>query len=281
MKTIAFSAGDVIFREGDFQLTMYDVLSGSIGIYLDYDSEQKKQLTVLRANQLLGEMGLIESCPRSATAVALEDGTTLREIDEAEFLEFFRNEPERLLQILRQLSARIRENTEQYHEVCRALSAKLEAERAGKEKSEALEQQLTEISKAAAKKRPRPGLRSSFYTYVQEDLDAYEGKRDVVRVSLLERLVVRSIPPQEMHVNPDDEFADPDIGPSERIINEYAHEIPKLYKNGEPIFPNPIMVYKMAADGYLILNGHHRWAAAIKHGLKKVRAAIMNPPKSN
>ena len=281
MKTIAFSAGDVIFREGEFQLTMYDVLSGSIGIYLDYDSEQKKQLTVLRANQLLGEMGLIESCPRSATAVALEDGTTLREIDEAEFLEFFRNEPERLLQILRQLSARIRENTEQYHEVCRALSAKLEAERAGKEKSEALEQQLTEISKAAAKKRPRPGLRSSFYTYVQEDLDAYEGKRDVVRVSLLERLVVRSIPPQEMHVNPDDEFADPEIGPSERIINEYAHEIPQLYKNAEPIFPSPIMVYKMAAGGYLILNGHHRWAAAIKQGLKKVRAAIMNPPKSN
>ena len=281
MKTIAFSAGDVIFREGDFQLTMYDILSGSVGIYLDYDSEQKKQLTVLRANQLLGEMGLIESCPRSATAVALEDGTTLREIDEAEFLDFFRNEPERLLQILRQLSARIRENTEQYQEVCRALSAELEAERAGKEKSKALEQQLTEISKAAAKKRPRPGLRSSFYTYVQEDLDAYEGKRDVVRVSLLERLVVRSIPPQEMHVNPDDEFADPDIGPSERIINEYAHEIPQLYMNREPIFPNPIMVYKMAAGGYLILNGHHRWAAAIKQGLKRVRAAIMNPPKSN
>ena len=281
MKTIAFSAGDVIFREGDFQLTMYDILSGSVGIYLDYDSEQKKQLTVLRANQLLGEMGLIESCPRSATAVALEDGTTLREIDEAEFLDFFRNEPERLLQILRQLSERIRENTEQYHEVCRALSAKLEAEGTGKEKSEALEQQLTEISKAAAKKRPRSGLRSSFYTYVQEDLDAYEGKRDVVRVSLLERLVVRSIPPQEMHVNPDDEFADPDIGPSERIINEYAHEIPQLYMNREPIFPNPIMVYKMAAGGYLILNGHHRWAAAIKQGLKRVRAAIMNPPKSN
>ena len=147
MKTIAFSAGDVIFREGDFRLSMYDILSGSIGVYLDYDSEQKKQLTVLRANQLLGEMGLIESCPRSATAVALEYGTTLREIDEAEFLEFFRNEPERLLQILRQLSARIRENTEQYQEVCRALSAKLEAERAGKEKSEAQEQQLTEISK--------------------------------------------------------------------------------------------------------------------------------------
>ena len=279
MKTIAFSAGDVIFREGEFQLRMYDVLSGSIGIYLDYDSEQKKQLTVLRANQLLGEMGLIESCPRSATAVALEDGTTLREIDEAEFLEFFRNEPERLLQILRQLSARIRENTEQYHEVCRALSAKLEAERAGKEKSEALEQQLTEISKAAAKKRPRPGLRSSFYTYVQEDLDAYEGKRDVVRVSLLERLVVRSIPPQEMHVNPDDEFADPDIGPSERIINEYAHEIPRFVQDMIPVFPEPIMVYKIKPEGYLILNGHHRWAAAVKTGLGKVRVAILNPPK--
>ena len=55
MKSISYSSGDVIFREGELQLTMYDIEKGSVGIYLDYDTEQKKQLTVLREHQFLGE----------------------------------------------------------------------------------------------------------------------------------------------------------------------------------------------------------------------------------
>ncbi len=280
MNTIRFSAGDLIFREGDFQLTMYDIQKGSVGIYLDYDTEQKKQLTVLRENQFLGEMGLVGSAPRSATAVALEDGTVLREIGEDEFFAYFEDKPERLLQILRQMSARIRENTEAYQEVCRALFEKEEAEKAGIEKSDALNEQLNAISKAAKKRKTYyPGLRSTFYEYVKEDLAAYEGRREVVRANLIERLVVRRLSPEDMHANPDDEFSDPAIGPSDRIISEYAHQLSWLYRDNEPVFPSPIVVYKLASDGYLILNGHHRWAAAIKCGLKKVRAVIMNPPK--
>ena len=82
MRSISYSSGDVIFREGELQPTMYDIEKGSVGVYLDYDSGQKKQLTVLKEHQFLGEMGLIEASPRSATAVALEDGTVLREIQE-------------------------------------------------------------------------------------------------------------------------------------------------------------------------------------------------------
>jgi len=279
MKTICFAAGELIFREDDPALTMYDINKGSVGIYLDYDAGEKKQLTVLHAGQSFGEMGLIEDAPRSATAVALEDGTTLREIGEEEFFALLQNDPERMLRVMRQLSARIRENTEKYQEACEALSAYRKAESTGAEKSPALDRQLAEIGKSARKKKTHYGLRSSFYQYVMEDLEAYDGKREVVRSPLIERLVVRRIPPLEMHVNPDDEFADPDIGPSDRIIGEYAQEIPKLQCAREPIFPNPIVVYKMAQGGYLILNGHHRWAAAVKFGLKKVNAAIMNPPK--
>ena len=278
MRTLSFSAGDVIFREEDYELAMYDIQRGSVGIWLDYDTAQKKQLTVLKGGQFLGEMGFIENCPRSATAVALEDGTTLREIGEEEFSDFFRDEPERLLQMLRQLSARIRENTEKYQETCRVLSELEEAEKTGKAKSAELERQITAIGQTAKTRRTvYLGPRSSFLAYVMEDLAAYEGKRNVVRVNLVERLVVHRVSPRELHANPDDEFADPRIGPSDRIIGEYAREIPWLYKDGKPIFPRPIVVYKLASDGYMILNGHHRWAAAIKHGLKKVCVTIINP----
>ena len=258
MKTVGFSAGEVIFREGDAALAMYVIQKGSVGVWLDYDTEEKQQLSVLKEQQLLGEMGLIEACPRSATAVALEDGTVLEEISEEEFYEFFEKQPEHLLEMLRQLSARIRANTQQYR-----------AE---------LDQQLQEISQKAKKRKPGYSvMESSFYPYVREDLAATEGKRKLVKASLFQRLVVRSLSPEEMHVNPDDEFADPAIGPNDRIINEYVHEIPELKRIDQPIFPSPIMVVKMESDGYMILNGHHRWAAAVKSGLSKVRAAVTNP----
>ena len=278
MKMITFSSGEVIFREGDPARTMYEIRKGSVGVYLDYDAEEKQQLSVLKEQQLLGEMGLIEACPRSATAVALEDETVLQEIEAEEFYAFFQNQPEHLLEMLRQLSARIRVNTQQYQSACLALREHVEAEKAGKAKSAELDQQLQEIGQAAKKRNPGYSVvESSFYPYVREDLAATEGKRKLVKASLFQRLVVRSLPPEEMHVNPDDEFADPAVGPNDRIINEYVHEIPFLKRFDEPIFPSPIMVAKLESDGYMILNGHHRWAAAIKSGLSKVRAAVTNP----
>ena len=73
MKDVSFHAGDVVFREDEMQLSMYEVRKGSVGIYLDYGTEQERQLTVLKEKQLFGEMGLLEAAPRSATAVVLSD----------------------------------------------------------------------------------------------------------------------------------------------------------------------------------------------------------------
>ncbi len=280
MKSRTVASGEIIFREGELELTMYAIRSGSVGIWQDYGTERETLLTVLKAGQAFGEMGLIEAAPRSATAVAREDGTELEEYGEEEFQRFFEDKPALLLRMLKQLSARIRENTEKYDAACRALEQSLEADRAGKAKSEALKGQLEDISSAAPKPRTiQTSLRSNFFAYVQEDLQACEGKRNVVRASAFERLTVRRVSPDEMHVNPDDEFAKPEVGPNDRIINEYAHEIPRFMQDMIPVFPEPIMVYKIKPEGYLILNGHHRWAAAVKTGLGKVRVAILNPPK--
>ena len=76
---------------------------------------------------------------------------------------------------------------------------------------------------------------------------------------------------------PDDEFADPSIGPCDRIIDEYIDVIREMNYQSDYIFEEPILVNKMACGEYLILNGHHRWAAALKAGLSKVRASLVNP----
>ena len=280
MKERRYSAGELVFREGEQQATMYEIQRGSVGVVRDYGTENETLLTLLKAGKLFGEMGLIEGAPRSATVVAREDDTVLEEISEEEFYSFFQNKPGHLLQLLRQLSARIRENTQTYEKVCRALAA---CETAGKdrpEKLEALSRALAGADEEVKVSRPaRKGLRSSFYTQVQEDLAAMEGKRQIVRANPIERFTVRRIDAEEMHVNPDDEFADPEIGPSDRIINEYAQEIQTLWTNMRTIFPEPIVVYKLKPKDYLILNGHHRWAAALKCGFGKLNARIINPPK--
>ena len=123
MKSLTFGKGEVIFNQGDPSNCMYDIVSGSVGIYVNYGKEAETQLTVLTAGQFLGEMGMIEAFPRSATAVAMENGAELREINEQEFSDYFKGQPERLLLIMRQLSERLRDRTADYEGACVVLNS--------------------------------------------------------------------------------------------------------------------------------------------------------------
>ena len=121
MKETTFGKDQVIFREGDNARTMYDILSGKVGIYKNYGTEDARQIVVLEAGQIFGEMGMIEYYPRSATAVALED-TVVEELGESELRDYFQNKPEKLLQLMKVLSQRVRETTQKYMDVCRTIN---------------------------------------------------------------------------------------------------------------------------------------------------------------
>ena len=68
MSIKTYDKGEIIFKQGDFAEEMYDIISGSVGIYYGYGTENQIQLAVLRSNDFLGEMAMIETYPRSATA---------------------------------------------------------------------------------------------------------------------------------------------------------------------------------------------------------------------
>ena len=121
MKVKTFQKGEVIFKQGDYEEVFFHILSGSVGIYIAYGTENEKQINVLHEGDFLGEMGMIEACPRSATAVAMEDDVGLEEIDAAEFSEYFKTHTGDLLRIMRQMSQRLRDRTEDYEAACRAL----------------------------------------------------------------------------------------------------------------------------------------------------------------
>ena len=142
MEQRVFKQNEVIFRQGDAADCMYAVRTGSVGIFLDFGGPGELKLTELHAGQYLGEMGLLDSAPRSATAVALSDDTTLDVITEQGFQAAFDENPEQFINMLQQMSSRLRRVTRDYAEACRTVADVVEAEKAGEEKSDALKHRI-------------------------------------------------------------------------------------------------------------------------------------------
>ena len=91
------------------------------------------------------------------------------------------------------------------------------------------------------------------------------------KASLWERLTKRKPNVNELHENPLDEFSNPKIGPCNSAVAKYIKEINETGK-----LSSPIEVQMLSSGGYEIVNGHHRWLAAIKTGLELVPIIIKN-----
>ncbi|MBP3883120.1 MAG: hypothetical protein J6E40_13315 [Lachnospiraceae bacterium] len=52
----------------------------------------------------------------------------------------------------------------------------------------------------------------SFSTRIQKDLEKYSGKRQTVRTSIIDVMTMRHLSPDQMHVNPEDDFVNPKVG---------------------------------------------------------------------
>ena len=188
METVTDSKGKVLFREGDLALTMYVIKAGTVGVYTDYGTSFEKQIAVLKQGDFLGEMGMIEGLPRTATAVVLEDAAVLTELTEEDMALYFRNQPDQMIRIMRQLSSRIREMDGRFYSACRTLRESETANQSGAEKSDALNKKLQEISREADRQDSfRIGQQSSFFPYVLDDLEQYGEKDSIVRAGFLEK----------------------------------------------------------------------------------------------
>ena len=133
-----YKKGDVIFRQGDFQMWMYYIQNGSVGVYANYGEANEKELTVLHAEEFLGELGLVDSFPRSATAVALENETVLKRIDSQTFDTFFKDKPAKVYTVMQKMCKHIRRLTDDYMDACGTIAEYLEAEEKNQKKSDSL-----------------------------------------------------------------------------------------------------------------------------------------------
>jgi CRP/FNR family cyclic AMP-dependent transcriptional regulator len=98
----SLKAGGVVFREGDEANELFVIKSGQVRIQIG-----NRTVTELGQDSIFGEMALIDSEPRSATAVALTD-VELVPVSEKQFLFLVSQTPYFALKVLRVLAQRLR-----------------------------------------------------------------------------------------------------------------------------------------------------------------------------
>jgi len=102
IETKFIKAGSVVFREGDEAHELFVIKSGQVRIQLG-----NRTLSELSANDIFGEMALIDSEPRSATALAVTD-VELVAVSEKQFLFLVSQTPYFALKVMRVLAQRLR-----------------------------------------------------------------------------------------------------------------------------------------------------------------------------
>ncbi len=130
-KVESYSKGTIIFKEGEKGDCMYDIHFGDVGIYKAYGTPEEKCLTKLGMNKFFGEMGMVEDDIRSATAVALSDGTTVEIITSDDLNELFTKNAPKVGMILAHMSYRLRTLTNFCMDACQLASDVAEAEASG------------------------------------------------------------------------------------------------------------------------------------------------------
>lgn len=99
---VEYAPGEVIFEQDDPADRMFMIVAGEVHIHKD-----GVLLATLQEGTILGEMGLIDSQPRSATAIAGEN-CRLLPIDESRFHFLVQQNPFFALDVMRILTERIR-----------------------------------------------------------------------------------------------------------------------------------------------------------------------------
>lgn len=92
----------IIFTEGMPGEVFYIILSGSVEIIKKTDDNKEKIMATMRANDIVGEMSLIDSKPRSATGRTCEDSVLLA-ITKRNFDEILNSDPRIAAKILKNM----------------------------------------------------------------------------------------------------------------------------------------------------------------------------------
>jgi CRP/FNR family transcriptional regulator, cyclic AMP receptor protein len=104
----AYQKSEVIFEENAPGSEMYVIHSGKVRL-ATRKMGREVTLATLGTGEFFGEMALVDSSPRTATAIAAADNTRLITLDQDKFLYLVGQQPAFALTIMHELCRRIRE----------------------------------------------------------------------------------------------------------------------------------------------------------------------------
>jgi CRP/FNR family cyclic AMP-dependent transcriptional regulator len=105
-----FQAGEVICYQGDPGSTCHIIIRGKVRVFLVGEDGRELSVRILVSGEIFGEMALLEGLPRSANIETLEETQTLELAHDA-LLDCLRKSPVLALNLLQDLSARLRSST--------------------------------------------------------------------------------------------------------------------------------------------------------------------------
>jgi len=98
----------IIYQEGDLGSEMFIILSGSVRVLISNANGQKVEIDYLKAEDIFGEMSLLEGLQRSSTVQALEETITVA-VNASNFESVIYNEPSLALRLVTNLSERLKD----------------------------------------------------------------------------------------------------------------------------------------------------------------------------
>lgn len=99
-------AGEVLFQQGDEADAAYFVVGGRVSVHIVDDGEERL-VAELGRGEVVGELGLLDRAPRSATVRAVRD-TTLASFSTSTFEDLVATAPSMMLNVTRRILTRMR-----------------------------------------------------------------------------------------------------------------------------------------------------------------------------
>jgi len=107
---VTYKTGNIIFKEGDVEDTMFFIKDGKVEISKTM-GDIKQVIAFLGPNDFFGEMALLSKSPRSATATAIKD-TIATVFNRKQFLSLMHTKGEIALKIIDVLILRLKESND-------------------------------------------------------------------------------------------------------------------------------------------------------------------------
>ena len=107
----------IIFHEGDEGDTLYIIRNGRVKISKITEDGREKTLAIMQPGAFFGEMAIFDEMPRSATAEVLDEPVVALTISKRDFERVVLETPRIALQLLRDLTRRIRQVNQQVEDL--------------------------------------------------------------------------------------------------------------------------------------------------------------------